>query len=52
MSQNWERKQGQEGQRISNKMNKKRSMPRHIIFEMAKIKDKERIFKKQQRKGN
>ena len=33
----------QEKQRVSNKMNPKRSTPCHIIIKMAKIKDKERI---------
>lgn len=32
----------QEAQRVPNKMNPKRSTPRHIISEMAKVKDKER----------
>ena len=31
----------QEAQRVSDKMNPKRSMPRHIIIKVPKIKDKE-----------
>ena len=34
----------QEAQRIPNKMNTKRTTPRHIIIKMPKVKDKERIF--------
>ena len=37
--------QVQKVQRIPNKMNPKRSTPRHIIIKMAKHKDKERILK-------
>ena len=37
--------QVQEVQRVSNKMNPKRSVPRHIITKMVKLKDKERILK-------
>ena len=37
--------QVQEAQRIPNKMNTKRTTPRHIIIKMPKVKDKERIFK-------
>ena len=36
--------QVQEAQRVPNKMNPNRSIPRHII-KMAKVKDKERILK-------
>ena len=35
----------QEAQRIPNKMDAKRSTPRHIIIKMPKVKDKERILK-------
>ena len=37
--------QVQEMQRVPNKMDPKRSTPRHIIIKMAKIKYKERILK-------
>ena len=37
--------QAQEAQRIPNKMNPKRTTPRHIIIKMPKVKDKERILK-------
>ena len=37
--------QVQETQRVPNKMDAKRSTPRHIIIKMSKIKDKERILK-------
>ena len=37
--------QVQEVQRLPNKINPKRPTPRHIIFKMAKFKDKERILK-------
>ena len=36
--------QAQETQRVPNKMDPKRSTPRHIIIKMAKLKDKERIL--------
>ena len=35
----------QEGQRISSRTNTKKLTPRHIIFKLQKIKDKETIFK-------
>ena len=35
----------QETQRVPNKMDTKRSTPRHIIIKMPKVKDKERILK-------
>ena len=35
----------QEEQRIPNKLNSKRTTPRHIIIKWPKIKDKERILK-------
>ena len=35
----------QEAQRIPNKKNPKRPIPRPIIIKMAKVKDKERILK-------
>ena len=37
--------QVQEGHRIPNKMDVKRTIPRHIIIKMPKFKDKERILK-------
>ena len=37
--------QVQEAQRIPNKMNTKRTTPRHIIMKKPKVKDKERILK-------
>ena len=37
--------QVQEAQRVPNKMDAKRSTPRHIIIKMPKVKDKERIIK-------
>ena len=37
--------QVQEAQRVPDKMNAKGPTPRHIILEMPKIKDKERILK-------
>ena len=35
----------QETQRVPNKVDPKRSTPRHIIIKMPKVKDKERILK-------
>ena len=35
----------QEAQRVPNKLDAKRSTPRHIIIKMPKVKDKERILK-------
>ena len=43
--------QVQEAQRVPNKLDTGRTTPRHIIIKMPKVKDKERIFKKQQEKG-
>ena len=37
--------QVQESQRVPNKLDPKRTTPRHIIIKMPKVKDKERIFK-------
>ena len=37
--------QVQETQRVSNKRNSNRPIPRHIIIKMPKVKDKERILK-------
>ena len=37
--------QGQESQRVPNKLDPKRATPRHIIIALPKIKDKERILK-------
>ena len=35
----------QEAQRVPNKLNSKRTTPRHIIITMPKVKDKDRILK-------
>ena len=35
----------QEAQRVPNKLDPKRSTPRHIIIKLTRIKDKERILK-------
>ena len=37
--------QVQEAQRVLNKLDPKRTTPRHIIIKIPKVKDKERIFK-------
>ena len=37
--------QVQEVPRVSNKMDAKRTTPRHIIIKMPKVKDKERVLK-------
>ena len=37
--------QVQEAQRIPNKLDPKRTTPRHIMIKMPKVKDKERILK-------
>ena len=37
--------QVQEAERVPNKMDVKRTTPRHIIIKMPKVKDKERILK-------
>ena len=37
--------QVQEAQRVLNKMDAKRTTPRHTIIKMPKVKDKEKIFK-------
>ena len=42
--------QFQEAQRVPNKVDAKRSTPRHIIIKMAKFKDKERILKAEREK--
>ena len=36
--------QVQEAQRVPNKMNPKRTTPRHIIIKMPKVKDKENLI--------
>ena len=44
----WERKQtsrSRKHQRVPNKINPKRTIPRHTVIKMAKIKDKKRILK-------
>ena len=43
--------QVQEAQRITNKLDPKRSTPRHTIIKLPKIKDKERILKPAREKG-
>ena len=35
----------QEAQRVPNKLDPKRTTPKHIILKMPKVKDKERILK-------
>ena len=42
--------QVQEAQRVPNKMDAKRPMPRHIIIKKPKCKDKERILKAARKK--
>ena len=37
--------QVQEAQRVPNKMDATRPIPRHILIKMPKVKDKERILK-------
>ena len=37
--------QVQEAQKVPNKMDTKRTTPRHIIIKMPKVKDKQRILK-------
>ena len=37
--------QVQEAQRVPNKLDPKRTTPRHIIIKMPKVRDKERILK-------
>ena len=37
--------QVQKAQRVPNKLDPKRTTPRHIIIKMPKVKDKERILK-------
>ena len=39
------RKKFQEAQRVPNKLNSKRSTPRHITIKMTRLKEKERILK-------
>lgn len=41
--------QDQEVQRVPTKMNPNRSTPRYIIIHMAKVKEKERILKAQEK---
>ena len=38
-------RQVQEAQRVPNKLDPKKTTPRHIIIKMLKVKDKERILK-------
>ena len=42
--------QVQEAQRIPNKLDPKKTAPRHIIINMPKVKDKERILKAARKK--
>ena len=42
--------QVQEAQRVPNKLDPKRTTPRHIVIKMSKMKDKERILKAARRK--
>ena len=42
--------QVQEAQRVPNKMDPKRAIPRHIVIKMPKVKDKERILKEAREK--
>ena len=42
--------QVQEAQRVPNKLDPKRTTPRHIIIKMPKVKDKERTSKSNKRK--
>ena len=39
----------QEAQRAPNKLNPNRPTPRHIIIKMAKVSDKERILRQQEK---
>ena len=43
--------QVQEVQRVPNKMDAKRSTPRHIIIKIPKVKDKERILQAARKKA-
>ena len=40
----------QEAQRIPNKLDPKRTTPRHIIIKLAKVKDKEKLLKARKKK--
>ena len=42
--------QVQEPQRVLNKINSKRPIPRHIIIKIAKVKDKQKILKTAKRR--
>ena len=42
--------QVQEAQRVPNKLDPKRTTPRHIIIKIPKVKDKERILKAEREK--
>ena len=42
--------QGLEAQRVPNKLDPKRTTPRHIIIKMPNVKDKERILKEAREK--
>ena len=43
--------EAQEAQRVPKNLNPKRSTPRHIIIQLPKIKDKEKILKAVREKG-
>ena len=43
--------QVQEAQRVPNKLDPKRPIPRHIIIKMTRLKDKERILKATRKKA-
>ena len=40
----------QEAQRVPKKLDPRRNTPRHIIIKLPKIKDKERIYKQQEKR--
>ena len=42
--------QGQEAQRVPYRINSRRNTPRHIVIKLAKIKDKEKLFKAEMEK--
>ena len=41
----------QEAQRVPKKLDPRRNTPSHIIIKLPKIKDKERILKQQEKRG-
>ena len=53
-SPNWVKEidlQVQEAQRVPNKMDTKRPIPKHIIIKMSKVKDKRESYKQQKKSG-